>query len=159
MNKVLIVDPSKCVGCRLCQTVCSMVKSGEAGIYKSRIKNIRFPDDYFFAPLVCPQCEIPYCAQVCPTIALTKNPETGVVELKKEKCVGCKMCLVACPFGAIYMDGSVPMKCDLCEGDPMCVKFCRSEALTYGEPEDIGEGKRVGVAEKMKEASAAPVEV
>lgn len=158
MSKSLIIDPAKCIGCRLCEIVCSMVKSGEAGIYQSRIKNIRFYDEYFFYPNVCLQCETPYCALVCPTGALHKNLGTKVVELSKEKCVGCRMCLVACPFGAIYMINSVPIKCDLCEGDPMCVKFCRVEALTYGETEDIGAGRRVLVAEKMKEAAGAAPE-
>lgn len=159
MAKSLIIDPLKCTGCRTCEIACSVVKSGEAGIYQSRIKNIRFFDEYFFYPNVCLQCETPYCALVCPTAALHKNLDTHVVELDKEKCVGCRMCLVVCPFGAIYMVDSVPIKCDLCDGDPMCAKFCRNEALAYGETEDIGAGRRVLVAEKMKDmASTAPDE-
>ena len=146
VSKGLIIDPLKCLGCRACELACSMVKSGESGIYKSCIKNIRFFDDYFFYPNVCAQCETPYCAMVCPTSALSKNLDTGVVELVEDKCVGCKICLVACPFGAIHMVESTPIKCDLCDGDPVCVKFCRPEALVYGETEDIGAGRRVLVA-------------
>lgn len=158
MNKVLIIDSSKCMGCRMCQSVCSIAKTGEAGIYKSRIKNVRFPDEYFFCPSVCLQCESPACALVCPTGALFRNLDTGVVELNKEKCVGCKMCLVSCPFGAISMVDSEIIKCDLCGGDPMCVKFCRPEALTYDEADDIGAGKRVVIAEKIKETTASAPE-
>ena len=159
MTKGLIIDPLKCLGCQVCELVCSMVKSGESGIYKSRIKNVRFFDEYFFYPSVCSQCETPYCAMVCPTSALSKNADTGVVELAEDKCVGCKMCLVACPFGAISIVDSKVAKCDLCGGDPVCVKFCRPEALVYGEIEDIGSGRRVVVAEKMKEAASnAPPE-
>ena len=154
MTKVLIIDAAKCCGCRLCESACSLTNAGEAGIYKSRIRNIRFPDEYFFSPSVCHQCESPSCALVCPTGALSKNPDTGVVGVDKEKCVGCKMCLVSCPFGGIYMVESKIVKCDLCGGDPMCVKFCRNEALTYGEVEDIGEGKRVAEGVKVKEAAA-----
>jgi carbon-monoxide dehydrogenase iron sulfur subunit len=154
LNKVLVVEPAKCQGCRVCEIVCSMVKTGEAGIYNSPIKNIRFYNEYFFYPNVCLQCETPHCVLVCPTGALNKDLNSGVVELTEEKCVGCKMCLVVCPFGAISMVNSVPIKCDLCGGDPMCVKFCRAGALTYGEIEDIGAGKRVVIADKMKEAAS-----
>ncbi len=154
MKKVLIIDAARCMGCRLCETACSVARTGETGIYKSRIRTVRFPDDYFFSPSVCHQCESPACAQVCPTGALTKNLETGVVDWDKEKCVGCKMCLVSCPFGAIYMVGSEIVKCDLCGGDPVCAKFCRMEALTYGEVEDIGEDKRIAEGTKVKKAAA-----
>lgn len=159
MSKVIIIDAAKCMGCRLCESACSVARTGEAGIYKSRIRNVRFPDEYFFSPNVCHQCESPSCALVCPTAALSKNSDTGVVELDEDKCVGCKMCLVSCPFGAIYMSESKIVKCDLCQGDPVCVKFCRTEALKYGEVEEIGEGKRIEEGVKVKEAAAlAPEE-
>ncbi|MFC1916719.1 4Fe-4S dicluster domain-containing protein [Chloroflexota bacterium] len=153
--KVLVIDPVKCDGCRSCEIACSMVKEGEAGLYKSRIRTVRFPEEYFFFPSVCLQCEVPYCALVCPTAALSKNLETGVVELIAEKCVGCRMCQVACPFGAIRMVNSLPIKCDLCRGDPACVKVCEPKALTYADADESGTTQRVALGEKMKEARVA----
>ncbi len=112
---------------------------------------VPFIDEAFFYPIVCQQCETPFCAITCPTGALRKNTETGMVELYREKCVGCRLCLMSCPFGAItVLDDGLASKCDLCDGDPMCVKFCEFEALTYAERDDINANKRVAVAEKAK---------
>jgi len=155
MNKVLVVNPVNCTGCRSCETACATIKENEVNLTKSRIRNVRFKDEYFYYPDVCLQCEIPYCALACPSTAITKNSDTGMVELNKDRCVGCKMCLMLCPFGAMGFVDGIAVKCDLCDGDPACVKACNYEALTYGEPDEIGEGKRVVVAEKVKEASSA----
>ncbi|HID86370.1 MAG TPA: 4Fe-4S dicluster domain-containing protein [Anaerolineae bacterium] len=152
MNKVLVLDPAKCTGCRSCEVACSTVKTGEANPYASRIRTVLFQDEGFFYPNVCLQCETPYCALPCPTRALWKDRETGLVEFAEERCVGCKLCLVACPFGAISMVETVSAKCDLCAGDPICVKFCQFGALSYGEPDEISLGKRVVVAGQMKQA-------
>ncbi len=159
MNKILVIDPEKCNGCRSCETACSTAKEGESDLHKSRVRLITFHDEYFYYPNVCLQCEAPYCALVCPTGALHKNLETGIVELTTERCVGCKMCLVACPFGSISMIDKLATKCDLCGGDPVCIRFCEPKALTYGEPDDISTGKRVALAEKMKGTRQVEAEV
>lgn len=146
MNKIIVIDPSKCTGCRSCEVVCSMVNAGEAGIYKSRIRTLRFPNENFFLPRVCFQCEKPYCVPTCPTEAISKNRNMGMVEIDEEKCTGCGLCLEACPFGAIFMWDTVAVKCDLCRGDPMCVKYCEQEAITYGEPKEITMDKKNFIA-------------
>ena len=133
MAKVLIVDPAKCDGCHACEVACSVVKEGESNLYKSRIRVIRFTDEFFFYPLVCSQCDFPFCLSCCPTSALSKNPETGVVEYDREKCVGCQMCLLVCPFGAITIVDTLPTKCDLCDGEPQCVRFCEENATSVME--------------------------
>jgi Fe-S-cluster-containing dehydrogenase component len=156
MNNILVIDPSKCTGCRSCEVACSTVKENEVHIEKSRIRIVPFYQEYFYYPNVCFHCDIPYCALPCPTSAITKSEDTGIVELNEERCVGCKMCLLSCPFGAtsfLLRNGrGKAIKCDLCEGDPVCVKACKYEALTYGEPDEMGAGKRVAVAEKVKKA-------
>jgi len=155
---VLVIDPSKCTGCRSCETACSTIKENETNIGKSRVRIVPFYQEYFYYPNVCLHCEIPYCALPCPTMAITKNESTGIVELNEDRCVGCKMCLISCPFGAtsfLLRDGvGKAIKCDLCQGDPACVKACKYETLTYGEPDAISAGKRVVVAEKVKKAYA-----
>ena len=115
---------------------------------KSVIRIIAFKREAFFYPHVCHQCKVPYCADACPAEALVKNSETGVVELKKDKCIGCKLCLEACPFGAMAMtDDGLAAKCDLCGGDPECVKFCDYDAIRLGDADEISQSKRLIEAE------------
>jgi len=97
------------------------------------------------------QCEVPYCATVCPSKAISKNSETGVVKVSKKKCTGCKMCLTACPFGAMGFVDNLAIKCDLCGGQPSCVEFCQAKALTYGLPDDISGAKRISLSDKLLE--------
>ena len=151
MNKVIVVNPSKCSGCRSCEVVCSMVKESEAGIYKSRIKTLRYPDENFFLPRVCFQCERPYCISVCPTEAISKDRGSGVVKIDGEKCNGCGVCSESCPFGAIFIWDLVAVKCDLCGGQPACIKYCEREAIIYSEPKEISMDKKnlIAVIKKL----------
>ena len=146
MNKAIVVNPSKCSGCRSCEVVCSMVKESEAGIFKSRIKTLRYPDENFYLPRVCLQCKRPYCISECPTEAISKDRGSGVVKIDEGKCTGCGVCIESCPFGAIFMVNSVAVKCDLCGGNPMCVKYCEQDAITYAEPMEIEVENRIFVA-------------
>lgn len=150
MSKALVVDPSKCTSCRSCEVACSIAKEGEANLSKSRIKLVLFRDDYFYFPVVCLQCETPFCALPCPTGALVKDPDSGVVQLKADKCMGCKWCLISCPFGAITLVDGRAAKCDLCDGDPACVRFCEVDALRYADSHDIGEARRIELATRVK---------
>ena len=119
-----------------------MVKEGNIGIYNSRIKTMRFPDENFFLPRVCFQCDSPYCISACTSDAISKNRDTGIVKIDADLCIGCGLCLDACPFGAITMPNSVAVKCDLCGGDPECVKYCEAEAITYDEPREVSTDKK-----------------
>ena len=77
---------------------------------------------------------------VCPVQAITVNPDTGAKEVSAEACVGCKVCTIACPFGAINYDpdSGVVTKCDLCGGEPMCVEACPTTALAYVAEDSTG---------------------
>lgn len=143
MNQVLVVDPLKCSGCRTCESACSLVHFGESGTSKSVIRIIAFNHEAFYYPHVCHQCKIPYCADACPVEAITRNPYTGVVELDRDKCIGCKLCLEACPFGAMALiDDGLVAKCDLCGGEPECVKYCDYDAISLGDADQISQVKR-----------------
>jgi carbon-monoxide dehydrogenase iron sulfur subunit len=87
-----------------------------------------------FKPVFCRMCRNAQCVDVCPTGALVQDEESGQVILYTELCNGCGECLEACPFDAIWMDDErgVVIKCDLCGGDPVCVKYCAPEALSFG---------------------------
>jgi anaerobic carbon-monoxide dehydrogenase iron sulfur subunit len=151
MKKMLVVNADLCIGCRMCEAVCSLVHYGAIGISHARLRVLRYDNAAFFNPVVCMQCEVPYCATVCPSKAITKNSETGVVKISKSKCKGCKMCLTACPFGAIGFVDDVAIKCDLCGGNPSCVEFCQAKALRFGMPDEISAEKRISLSDKLLE--------
>ena len=157
--KVLVLEPAKCTGCRACMDACSFEKTGVFNPLDSRVNVITFHEDLTFVPTVCSQCETPYCEQVCPTAALVKNTTTGLVDFLKEKCIGCKQCVVACPWGSIRINhlGKEIIKCDHCSGDPACVKVCKAEALTYVEVEDVVSSKQHGVAQTYRRIAAEMV--
>ena len=102
-----------------------------------------YPHPVMRMPVVCSQCKVPVCAKVCPTDALQRTD--GTVTLNKEDCISCLKCVEACPFGAIYAheDCDLPIKCDMCGGDPECVKKCPLGALRLIPEDAIGESKRV----------------
>jgi len=153
--KILSIDISRCTGCRACEYACSFVHSGAFNRWNSRITISHFLDDFIFIPSVCTQCEEAYCVSVCPTQALTKNRETGVVEFDPNKCIVCKQCVIACPWGSIKLNhtGREIIKCDLCGGDPECVKVCQAKALEYVEVEDMVLDKRFRSATRLKSSA------
>ncbi len=133
MSRMLIVDPAKCTNCRLCELACSLAKTGAFAPTKSRITVHAFAGDFKHLPLTCFQCAEAPCAKVCPAGALVQGD--GLVRLVKEACIGCRMCMLACPFGVIAFDPAarVISKCDTCGGDPECVRFCAPGALEFRE--------------------------
>jgi len=124
----LSIDPEKCTGCDGCMLACSFAHDGVFDLRRSRIRIQRDPLNKEFNPHVCIQCAAAFCVQACPTAALSKLAETGAILVDEEKCIGCMVCKEACPYGAITLqseEGSGPLICDLCGGDPECVKVCR----------------------------------
>ena len=133
MAKMIIIDQKACTGCRQCELVCSVKHTGTANPARSRIYTVRYEAEGFYLPMFCQQCIDAPCAVVCPKGAITIDKAGGQVNINYDLCIGCKMCVMACPFGAMGVDeqeGRV-MKCDLCDGDPYCVKFCEARALEY----------------------------
>lgn len=152
MQKVVSVNPERCTACRICEIACSFHHHGEINPAKSRIRVNLFHEDFFFYPSVCNQCDDAWCVNICPNYALKKDHETGVVTVDETRCVGCRMCIQACPFGAMGYDSEkhIAEKCDLCGGDPECVKNCFYGALEFKPPTTIVALKSRGFAEKIK---------
>ncbi len=150
--KILTIDPDKCVGCRLCESACSLKNVGEFNPARARIQVIGF-DEMFCLPVMCFHCEKPYCAEVCPSGAITRDEVTGVARVSKERCTGCKICTLACPFGNIVFDSQerVAVKCELCGGEPECVLFCPTGALEFREADTAMIRKKIALSEKLKE--------
>ena len=130
---MILLDADKCTGCRTCELVCSVKNEGMVNPSLSRIQVNRFETVVFEIPIYCQQCAEPPCIAICPERAIFKNEETGIVHIDYKKCIGCKLCITACPFGAIGYDRfcNKVFKCEQCDGDPTCVKFCETEALQY----------------------------
>jgi Fe-S-cluster-containing dehydrogenase component len=136
MQKLIRIEPSKCIGCKTCEMACSFKHTGEFAPSRARIVNEVFIDEAKFITVTCMQCDEPWCVKSCPKAAIHKEMPSGVVFVDQDRCVGCRTCVSACPFGMIkYVPalGKVE-KCNLCAGDtPECVAFCPTQCLTLDE--------------------------
>lgn len=133
MHKELCVDWEKCTGCRLCEMACSISHEGECNPRLSRIRIITFPGHGASFPSTCARCSVPVCQETCPVGAISPSRDTGMPVVDTSRCIGCKECVVHCPLDAVTIHPATgrAMKCDLCDGDPACVKFCSHGALSY----------------------------
>ena len=167
----LVIDLNVCVGCQACVTNCKEWNhGGEAGpltdinpygddprgVFFNRVQTYEIGDypntETLHFPKSCLHCEEPPCVPVCPTGASYKRPRDGVVLVDYDKCIGCKYCSWACPYGAREIDEKqrVMKKCTLCidriedtsltaeERRPACVRACPTGARLFGDIHDPG---------------------
>lgn len=126
---------------------------------RSRIRVVRFEEKGMFVPAFCVQCHSPACKAVCPTRAIYQDAKTGAYLVNKEICIGCKMCLFACPIGAMSIDRNVgAVKCDLCNGDPYCARICPEKALEFIEYDRVGMNKKRAGITRLLGAAILPKE-
>jgi anaerobic carbon-monoxide dehydrogenase iron sulfur subunit len=158
-EKVLIVNQQKCTGCRQCEMVCSVFHTGASNPSRSRIRVVKWESEGLYLPMACNHCEKPYCVEVCPTKACHREPENNNrVTIDKKLCIGCRTCIIACPFSHPFFDVNerVTVKCDYCDGDPQCVAFCNAKALAYVEADRVEAARKrevsLRVIESMKMA-------
>jgi len=135
LAKKLYVHPDRCTACRTCELACSFRHTqSQVQLGASRITAHVVVPDVDNVPLVCLQCEEAACATACPVSALVRCKTTGAIEVHEDRCVGCRQCAAACPFGQVRFDDTrhKPFKCDLCGGDnPSCAAFCPTQALVW----------------------------
>ncbi len=133
MAKMLIVDYEKCTGCRLCELVCSVKHTGASNPSRANVHVVKWEDEGFYLPMLCQHCVDAPCRSVCPTNAIFKDEAQNRVMVDYDLCIGCKACVAACPFGAMGFDEieKKVTKCDVCDGDPLCVRFCDIKAIDY----------------------------
>jgi Fe-S-cluster-containing dehydrogenase component len=119
-------DLSKCSGCRRCEIACSLFHEKRIWPEASRIRVFMLAPGIEF-PHFCAQCEDYPCVEACPTKALSVSGETGAVLVDAKACVGCGKCIEACPGRIPHMHPTEKrvLICDLCGGDPQCVRVCR----------------------------------
>lgn len=146
--KRIWIDASLCDGCLNCTLACMDAHREEAGtIYDLDLVNTENESrncihrllDGSYKPVFCRHCDEPECVNSCMSGALTKNPETGIVEYDKTRCAACFMCVMNCPFGVLKPDHNTKsriIKCDFCKdhgSEPSCVKACPKKAIRVEE--------------------------
>ena len=151
MAKILTINPERCVGCMSCVMACCLYHKERISPEKSRILPIRLKGEVINFPVVCRQCHRPLCAEACPMGAISRDQSTRAMVVDKNVCIGCGMCTVVCPLGGVFVDPEKghAVKCDLCDGDPFCVKFCTYQALNYIDEDDLTVDKRLDVCSKI----------
>ena len=148
-----MIDSDKCTGCKVCETVCTLSHEGFVAPKEARISIIKEEGAGVDIPMVCQQCERSLCLEVCPSMAATRNEQTGAVQIEENRCLGCGMCVMACPIGGITVTQNKKMKkCDLCQGEPMCAAYCPSGAIEYLPLTKVTEHKRRKAVAKMLKA-------
>ena len=168
MQLTIITDLNKCVGCKSCQVSCKEHNTGGAfgpvpdqdpyadpdGMWWNRIVGMEggeYPDaDVLYLPKACMHCYDAPCVPVCPTGASFKREDNGVVLVDYDSCIGCQLCMWACPYGVREFDEheGVVKKCTMCidriedetlapeDRQPACVQSCPTHARTYGDLDD-----------------------
>ncbi len=168
MKYGMLVDLKKCIGCHSCSLTCKTENYTRPGVFWNQVltqETGEYPNvQKYFLPRMCMHCENPSCTEVCPTGASTKRDD-GIVTIDENKCIGCKYCIVACPYGARYFNADnggyygpelipnevigykahktgVVTKCDFClhrleqNEQPACVKSCIAGARIFGDLSD-----------------------
>jgi len=133
-QKILFFDKRVCTGCRLCELACSFAKFNSVYSYeRTHIRHIVEFDKAEIECKYCQHCEDPLCMASCPANAIHKDLSTGIVRINPLECIGCQTCNMVCPthIPKFYSDLRVSTKCDLCNGDPECVKYCSPWAISY----------------------------
>jgi Fe-S-cluster-containing dehydrogenase component/formate-dependent nitrite reductase membrane component NrfD len=142
-----LVDHTRCIGCHACSTACKSENQVPLGVHRTYVKYVdvgRFPQARrAFQVTRCNQCAEPPCVYACPTAAMYQRPD-GIVDFDKNACIGCKACIAACPYDAIFInpDDHSAEKCNFCAQrldvglEPACVVVCPTEAIVVGDLND-----------------------
>jgi Fe-S-cluster-containing dehydrogenase component/formate-dependent nitrite reductase membrane component NrfD len=142
-----VIDQRSCIGCHACTVACKEEHGVELGVFRTWVKYIEqgtFPNARrYFSVLRCNHCDDAPCVEVCPVTALYRR-EDGIVDFDPERCIGCKACLNACPYDALYIDphSHTAAKCNFCAHrvevglQPSCEIVCPTDAIISGDLDD-----------------------
>ena len=142
-----VIDQRACIGCHACTVACKQEHGVELGVFRTWVKYIEqgeFPDTRrHFSVLRCNHCDDAPCVEICPTRALYRRPD-GIVDFDPRRCIGCKACMNACPYDALYIDpkSQTAAKCNFCAHrvdvglKPSCEIVCPVDAIISGDLDD-----------------------
>lgn len=139
LMKFLFAERQNCTGCRACEYACSVFHTGVVRPSVSRIHVLKYKDS-IDVPVLCWHCEDAPCIAACPTTpkAIIADPNHNGIILNEKTCLGrkCLKCQEACPAQYVWVnpDTGMPLMCDMCEGDPACVKACNEQSGTPQGP-------------------------
>jgi len=156
------LDQARCIGCKACEVHCKSTNRVPAGAQLGQHIAIGPVDRkgkpaHLFMFMPCFHCEQPWCVSACPTGAMTRRESDGIVYVDQERCVGCKACIIACPWKVPQWDalnGRV-RKCDFCRNrldrglQPACVTACTAHALSFVNPNDASKQTRLDYATQV----------
>lgn len=161
-NYYIYQDRKRCIGCRACEVHCKMANDVPLGAFLCRIipvgpKVVRGVPRIDFVFMPCFQCEESWCMAACPTGAIVKSEEDGIMSVEEQRCIGCKACITACPYGAAQWnpEKGKALKCDFCKDrldqglEPACVTGCTTQALRWVSPQASTASKRERFAQAI----------
>ncbi|MBU1925242.1 MAG: 4Fe-4S dicluster domain-containing protein [Candidatus Omnitrophica bacterium] len=150
--KKIYYDVEKCLGCKSCEVYCAVGKSESKQLFRAVFEEARaYPcvdvkqagKNSF--PIACRHCQDHPCVDACIAGALCFDAKAGIVQHNKDKCVGCWLCIMVCPYGAIRQNSKlkIPVRCDLCQDEqaPRCVEACPTGAIIFVEEEEVSKLK------------------
>jgi len=147
MRYGFLIDQNRCIGCHACTVACKEEHNIAVGVNRTWVKYIekgRYPDTRrYFAVLRCNHCDAAPCIEICPTVALFRRAD-GIVDFDHERCIGCKSCMQACPYDALYIDPDrdTAAKCNFDASrvergyKPACETVCPTQAILSGDLDD-----------------------
>ena len=142
-----VIDNRRCIGCHACTTACKMEHLVPLGVTRTYVKQVdvgTYPNvRRHFQVTRCNQCDHPPCVTICPVTAMFRRKD-GIVDFDRERCIGCKACIAACPYDAIFISPETHSaeKCNFCahridQGlEPACVIVCPERAIVIGDLND-----------------------
>lgn len=149
----MVMRQNRCVDCEKCKVACVKTNHVPAYGYRTTIlesMKLTGPETTgrVFVPVLCNHCNRPPCVRVCPTKATFKDEKTGIVMMDSKKCIGCKICMAACPYNARYFNGETRAidKCNFCfdtrlskgKKNTACVEACPTKVRVFGDLSDPG---------------------
>ncbi len=166
MDKVIVVNIEKCLACKSCELACALAHSKskileEAAAESPRPQRMVTVEavEEFAVPIQCRHCEAAPCVEICPTGAIRRQSEDAPVVVDEDLCIGCKLCMLICPFGVLQISpqGRAVIKCDMClerleKGqEPACVEACPTGAMKLVSLKEVLKEKRSKASKQLAE--------